>query len=57
LIDDLKRVLEFASPPGAVVVVDWLSERNLAGAVLDALTASFCIVDHNGIVVAASLPI
>jgi len=34
--------------------MDWLSERQLAGAVLDALTASICIVDHNGVIVAVN---
>jgi diguanylate cyclase (GGDEF)-like protein len=39
---------------GAVAGMDWLSERQLAGAVLDALTASICVVDHNGIIVAVN---
>lgn len=34
--------------------MDWLSERQLAGAVLDALTASICVVDHNGVIVAVN---
>ncbi|WP_164730644.1 GGDEF domain-containing protein [Pelagibacterium montanilacus] len=34
--------------------MDWLSERHLAGAVLDALTASICIVDPNGDIVAVN---
>lgn len=34
--------------------MDWLSERQLAGAVLDALTASICIIDHNGVIVAVN---
>ena len=34
--------------------MDWLSERELAGAVLDALTASICIVDRNGVIVAVN---
>jgi diguanylate cyclase (GGDEF)-like protein len=38
----------------SVAAMDWLSERQLAGAVLDALTASICIVDHRGIIVAVN---
>lgn len=34
--------------------MDWLSERQLAGAVLDALTASICVVDHSGVIVAVN---
>lgn len=34
--------------------MDWLSERQLAGAVLDALTASICVVDRNGVIVAVN---
>ena len=34
--------------------MDWLSERRLAGAVLDALTASICVVDHSGVIVAVN---
>lgn len=34
--------------------MDWLSERQLAGAVLGALTASICVVDHNGTIVAVN---
>lgn len=34
--------------------MDWLSERQLAGAVLDALTASICVVDGNGVIVAVN---
>lgn len=32
--------------------MDWLSEKQLAGAVLDALTSSICVVDHSGFIVA-----
>jgi diguanylate cyclase (GGDEF)-like protein len=38
----------------SVADMDWLSERQLAGAVLDALTASICIVDHSGVIVAVN---
>lgn len=34
--------------------MDWLSERQLAGAVLDALTASICVVDNKGVIVAVN---
>ncbi|MBC7282972.1 GGDEF domain-containing protein [Hoeflea sp.] len=34
--------------------MDWLSERQLAGPVLDALTASICVVDHSGVIVAVN---
>ncbi|WP_164730524.1 sensor domain-containing diguanylate cyclase [Pelagibacterium montanilacus] len=34
--------------------MDWLSERQLSGAVLDALTASICVVDQNGMIVAVN---
>lgn len=34
--------------------MDWLSERQLACAVLGALTASICVVDHNGVIVAVN---
>lgn len=34
--------------------MDWLSERQHAGAVLDALTASICVVDRNGVIVAVN---
>lgn len=36
--------------------MDWLSERQLAGAALDALTASICVVDHDGVIVAVNEP-
>lgn len=39
---------------GSMVEMDWLSERQLAGAVLDALTASICVVDHHGVIVAVN---
>lgn len=34
--------------------MDWLSEKQLAGAVLDALTASICVVDRHGVIVAVN---
>lgn len=34
--------------------MDWLSERQLAGAVLDSLTASICIIDSDGVIVAVN---
>ena len=34
--------------------MDWLSEQPLAGAGLDALAASICVVDHNGVIVAVN---
>lgn len=34
--------------------MDWLSERQLAGAVIDALTASICVVDRAGVIVAVN---
>ena len=34
--------------------MDWLSERQLAGAVLDALTSSICVVDQDGVIVAVN---
>ncbi len=41
---------------GAIAEMDWLSERQLAGAVLDALTSSICVIDSTGIIVAVNEP-
>lgn len=34
--------------------MDWLSEQHLAGAVLDALTASICVIDQDGVIMAVN---